>query len=390
MSVQTSLIAELENAVKAGTRDKRVETLRRVTDLFLDSADRFNDAQIDLFDDVLSHLIRRMETRALSELSKRLAPVENAPPEAIRILARDDAIVVAGPVLAQSARLTSEDLIDIAQTKSRAHLLAISERTHLEEDVTDALLSRADGEIANKLAKNAGARFSDTGFTTLIKHAEADERLAKRIGLRLDLPLRLLRQLLLIATEAVRSWLLINAPHESKAEIERVVTSIANELSKEATAPRDFSRAQDLVAAMQQRHALNEAALINFAESQKYEEMVAALTALTSAPLQIIAAVVRSSRHDGILVACKAAKLKWRTVEAILKFRFSHHEVSDLELAQAKADFIILSQITAERTLRFWKAKNTLSLSNGAARYPRATSRRAAPSTQSIKPTQPN
>jgi uncharacterized protein (DUF2336 family) len=359
MSVHTSLIAELENAVKTGTRDKRVETLRRVTDLFLDSADRFNAAQIDLFDDVLSHLIRRMETRALSELSKRLAPVENAPPEAIRILARDDAIVVAGPVLAQSARLTSEDLIDIAHTKSRAHLLAISERTHLEENVTDALLSHADGEIANKLAKNAGARFSETGFTTLIKQAEADERLAKRIGLRLDLPLRLLRQLLLIATEAVRSWLLMNAPLESKAEIERVVTSIASELSKEATAPRDFSRAQDLVAAMQQRHALNEAALISFAESQKYEEMVAALTALTSAPLQIIAAVIRSSRHDGILVACKAAKLKWRTVEAILKFRFSHHEVSDLELAQAKADFIILSQITAERTLRFWKARST-------------------------------
>jgi uncharacterized protein (DUF2336 family) len=357
MSVHTSLIAELENAINVGTRDTRVETLRRVTDLFLDSADRFNDAQIDLFDDVLCHLIRRMETKALSELSKRLAPVENAPPEVIQKLARDDAIVVAGPVLAQSTRLTSKDLIDIANTKSRAHLLAISERTYLDEDVTDCLLSRADGEIANKLAKNAGARFSESGFTTLIKHAEADEKLAKKIGLRLDLPLRLLRQLLLIATEAVRSWLLLNAPAESKAEIERVVTSIANELSNEATSPRDYSRAQDLVAAMQQRNALNEAALLSFAESQKYEEMVAALTALTSAPLQIIAAVMKSSRHDGILVACKAVKLKWRTAEAILKYRFSHHKVSDLELVQAKADFIILSQVSAERTLRFWKAR---------------------------------
>jgi uncharacterized protein (DUF2336 family) len=357
MSVHTSLIAELENAISVGTRDRRVETLRRATDLFLDSADRFNDAQIDLFDDVLCHLIKRMETRALSELSKRLAPVENAPPEVIQKLARDDAIIVAGPVLAQSARLTSKDLIDIASTKSRAHLLAISERTYLEEDVTDCLLSHADGELANKLAKNAGARFSESGFTALIKHAEADEKLAKKIGLRLDLPLRLLRQLLLIATEAVRSWLLLNAPAESKAEIERVITNIANELSNEATSPRDYSRAQDLVATMQQRNALNEAALLGFAESQKYEEMVAALTALTSAPLQIIAAVMKSSRHDGILVACKAVKLKWRTVEAILKYRFSHHNVSDLELAQAKADFIILSQVTAERALRFWKAR---------------------------------
>jgi uncharacterized protein (DUF2336 family) len=357
MSVHTSLIAELESAISVGTRDRRVETLRRVTDLFLDSSDRFNDGQIELFDDVLCHLIKRMETRALSELSKRLAPVENAPPEIIQKLARDDAIVVAGPVLAQSARLTSKDLIDIANTKSRAHLLAITERIYLEEDVTDCLLSHADGEIANKLAKNAGARFSDSGFTTLIKYAEADEKLAKKIGLRLDLPLRLLRQLLLIATDAVRSWLLLNAPAESKGEIERVVTSIANELSNEATSPRDYSRAQDLVAAMQQRNMLNEAALLSFAEAQKYEETVAALTALTSAPLQIIAAVMKSSRHDGILVACKAVKLKWRTVEAILKHRFSHHNVSDLEFTQAKADFIILSQVTAERTLRFWKAR---------------------------------
>ena len=359
MSVQSSLIAELETVIKVGTRDSRVETLRRVTDLFLDSADRFNDAQIDVFDDVLSHLIKRMETRALSELSRRLAPVENAPPEVIRTLAWDNSIIVAGPVLAQSTRLTSMDLVDIANTKGRAHRLAIAERTHLEEEVTDALLSHEDGEVANSLAKNAGARFSETGFTTLIKHAEADEQLAKKIGLRLDLPLRLLRQLLMIATEAVRSWLLLNAPLEAKGEIERVVTSIANELSKEAMAPRDYSRAQDLVAAMQQRNALTEAALLSFAESHKYEEMVAALTALTSAPLPTIAAVVRSSRYDGILVACKAVKLKWRTVEAILKYRFSHHIVSDLELARAKTDFITLSQVTAERTLRFWKARAT-------------------------------
>ena len=111
------------------------------------------------------------------------------------------------------------------------------------------------------------------------------------------------------------------------------------------------------MAATQQRNALNDAALFGFAESRKYEEMVAALTALTSAPLQIIAAVMRSSRHDGILLACKAAKIKWRAVEAILKCRFAHHTVSDLEIAQAKADFIILSQVAAERTLRFLKAR---------------------------------
>ena len=46
MDASGSLIAELEDAIRSGTRDKRVETLRRVTDLFLANSSRFNDDKI--------------------------------------------------------------------------------------------------------------------------------------------------------------------------------------------------------------------------------------------------------------------------------------------------------------------------------------------------------
>ena len=166
MDAHNSIIAELEAAISGNSKEKRVDTLRRVTDLFLCDADRFNDVQVEVFDDVLCHLIKRIETKALAELSARLAPVGNSPAELIRRLARNDDIVIAAPVLTQSARLTADDLIEIAQTKSQAHLLAISGRTQLDEAVTDQLLSHGDYEVAQKLARNAGARFSETGFTT--------------------------------------------------------------------------------------------------------------------------------------------------------------------------------------------------------------------------------
>jgi hypothetical protein len=63
-----SLIAELESAIDSGSKDKRVDALRRITDLFVADADRLNDQQIDVFDDVLNHLIKRIEGRALAEL----------------------------------------------------------------------------------------------------------------------------------------------------------------------------------------------------------------------------------------------------------------------------------------------------------------------------------
>ena len=357
MQTHSSLIADLEDAIRSGSRDRRVETLRRVTDLFLNDADRLNEAQVEVFDDVLCHLIKRIETRTLAELSSRLASIDNSPIELIRRLARHDEIVVAGPVLTQSARLTTRDLLEIAQTKSQAHLLAISGRALLEETVTDRLLSHGDCEVAHMLAGNAGARFSEAGLTTLVKSSEADDVLAMRIALRLDLPLRLLRELLSKATEAVRSWLLSHAPPETRHEIQRVLADVSNVVDREATAPRDFTGAQELVLGLHAQGELSEAVILEFANAQKYEEMVAGLSALCSAPIQLTAALMRSQHNDGLLVPCKAAGLKWPTVSAILKNRFAHHSMPDHELARAKGDYLMLSRATAERTLRFWQVR---------------------------------
>ena len=164
MDAGQSLIADLEDAIQSGSKDKRVETLRRITDLFVADADRLSDQQIDVFDDVLGHLIKRIEAKALAELSRRLGPINNAPIEVVRRLARDDNITVAEPILTTSLRLSDGDLIDIASSKTQAHLLAISARQRIGASVTDVLLQRGDREVLHKLAGNSGADFSVIGF----------------------------------------------------------------------------------------------------------------------------------------------------------------------------------------------------------------------------------
>ncbi len=211
-ATRSELLDELELAIQGGSAEKRLQTLRRVTDLFLGGADSFNDEQIGVFDDVLGHLIRKIEARALIELSVRLAPIDNAPIEAIRQLARHDAIAVAGPVLAESARLTTADLVEIAKTKGQGHLLAISGRRELGETVTDILLERGNRQVVHIVASNSTSSLSPNGHALLVKAAENDDILAEKAGRRLDIPLHLLRELLLKATEAVRARLLALAP----------------------------------------------------------------------------------------------------------------------------------------------------------------------------------
>lgn len=354
MSQAASVIEELENVLAAGSSDRRSEILRRVTDLFLGNAQSFSDAQVGVFDDVLAHLIRQVETKALAELGVRLAPVNNAPNGVIRTLARHDEISVAGPVLAQSPQLTDRDLVEIAGSKGQDHLVAISERKRLAAAVTDVLIQRGDTWVVRKLSQNHGATFSESSYETLATRAETDEELAENLGVRLDMPPQLLQNLVSRATEAVRARLLAVVPPEGQAAIQEVLASVSDKVMRKAAAPRDFSRAIAVIDKVQEQGRLNEVAIAGFAGDGKYEEMIAGLARLCVAPIDLIEKLMQNPRYDGVLVACKAAEFRWPTLNAILKARFTSYELSAAEMIQARADFIKLSVATARRMFRFW------------------------------------
>jgi uncharacterized protein (DUF2336 family) len=358
-----SLIAELENAIQSGSKDKRIDSLRRITDLFVADADRLNDQQIDVFDDVLSHLIKRIEGKALAELSRRLGPINNAPIEVVRQLARDDNISVAEPILAQSTRLGDEELVEIANSKAQAHLLAISARSRIGTSLTDALLHRGDRNVFHKLAGNSGANFSEDGFATLVKHSEADQQLAEKVGLRLDVPLRLFRELLLRATEAVRSRLLALAGSENREQIQRVLAAISEDTRNEAGLQNehDYAEAHARVLLMRSKGELKDATIFEFAKAGRYADMAAALSLLCGAPRQLVDNLLQNEHREAFLVPCKAAGLEWLTVRMILTCRSIGRTMSDPDLDRAQADYIKLSQTSAGRVLRFWQIKQTAS-----------------------------
>jgi uncharacterized protein (DUF2336 family) len=123
------------------------------------------------------------------------------------LLACDDVIEVASPVLTQAERLDTETLIQCAKTKNQEHLLAISRRKSLPESLTDVLVERGDQQVVLSTAKNGGARFSGRGFATLVRRSHCDEQLAACVGARPDLPPELFDKLLEVASEKVRAKL---------------------------------------------------------------------------------------------------------------------------------------------------------------------------------------
>jgi uncharacterized protein (DUF2336 family) len=352
-AVGRSLISELEYAVQNGSKSDRLDTLRKITDLFLTTSNRLNSEQIDVFDEVLGHLVKRLEARALKELSERLAPIENAPIGVIGTLARDDEITVAGPVLMSSQRLSNDDLIEIASSKGQAHLLAISARKALDAVVTDVLVQRGDIHVHRKLASSPDARFSEQGMSLLVQHAETDDSLTEKLGLRLDMPLHLLRQLLAKASEIVREKLLRLAPVSHRDDIQQILAGVGEELPDDQLARPDFEHAALVVQRMKQDGELDEVAVLQFAQGKQYAEAVEALSILCATPSDLLDRIFQSDRSEALIIPCRAAGLGWPTVRALLQTRSGGFLGPD-EVSELKNDYSRLSIATAQRVLRFW------------------------------------
>ena len=368
-----SIVDEVEAAINIGPPEKHLETIKRVTDLFLLSAGSYNGEQIKLFGDVLERLVKTIELRAIADVSARIALAEmstqlasaaQAPPAVIRHLARHDEIAIAGPVLTESARLSSEDLVEIAETKSEQHLLAISGRWWLKEIVTDVILARRYPSVSRRIINNPGARVSAAGFAIVVAQAESDPELAFETGVRVDLPTELRHHLLRNATETVRSRLLSGAPPHLFEEIRSAIAAVSEGISRELSNVRDFTAAKRFVALLKEKGELKEADLFRFATQRRYEETVAALAELSHSTIEVIRPLMQSVRDDGVLIPCKVAGLSWETLSAILDCRFASGSMGPHELAKAKAQFAKITPDNARRLLRFWQVRSSSSPSS--------------------------
>jgi uncharacterized protein (DUF2336 family) len=355
MGAPASLLPELEDVVQHGSPEKRAETLRRITTLFLDGADRFAPEHVALFDDVMGCLIEEIETKALAELARRIAPVVNAPADLVNTLAKNDDFAVAGPLLKQ-ARLDDADLRVIAQTKSQEHLLALSTRLGITEALSDILVARGDRDVARSIATNQQARLSEKAFTTLVERAGQDGVLAEKVGLRTDIPSRLFRELLIKATDVVQKRVLAQAKPETQAEIRRVLARVSNEVGARA-APRNYTAALETVRALNAQRKLSEVDVAEFANAGKYEETIAALATICVVPVEVVDRLMGGEQSDPVLILARSAGFGWPTVSAVINTRPGAKGTSTQALDVALENFERLSATTAQRVVRFWQVR---------------------------------
>ena len=193
----------------------------------------------------------------------------------------------------------------------------------------------------------------------MIKRAGQDGVLALKVGQRDDLSGEQLKDLLEGSIDIIRRRLFEVVKPARQAEIKRAMSEISG-VPEIVESRRDFAPAQFAILALHKAGSLNEAALLGFARTYKYEESVAALSAMSGVKIATLDRLIAGDRHDPILIVGKTIGLEWATVRALILLRLGPNRVpAPADIESARVNFARLMPSTAERVVNFWQTKQS-------------------------------
>ena len=349
------LLNDLEQAFAQGTPETRVTALWHATDMLL--VGRYSEDQIWIFGEIIDRLAAELELQARAKLATLLSQSNNAPLQTIKTFAYDDEILVAGPVLRNSARLDEKDLIEAARSKSQQHLFAIAQRKSLTEAVTDVLVTRGDQRVAHAVARNEGARFSDKGFWNLVQRSENDSILAECVGVRKDIPRHVFLQLIAKASDVVKQRLASVAPAASD-QIQHAVADATGAIhAKFGPASKQYFAARRRVMELHQSGELDENELYAFVRAKKFEETTVAFSLLCGVSSDVAERALIEDTPEMVLILGKSAGFSWKTVQALIVMRAGDKGIAMDDMDNAFAKFCRLSTTAAKKVISFFEAR---------------------------------
>jgi uncharacterized protein (DUF2336 family) len=357
MAEYRSFLADLEDAVANGTAESCLRALWHATDVLI--AGSYSEEQISTFGEIIGCLAEEIEISARARLASKLAASNNAPLAVVRILASDDSIEVAGPILHQSERIDTQTLIACATNKGQEHLLAITKRNSIPESVTDVLVIRGSKEVVTSIARNSGARFSNAGFLHLVRRSEGDLILTECVGIRRDIPRHLFHQLISKASDEVKTKLARSHP-EMASEIHSIVADATGPIhARFGPASKNYFTARRTVAKLYQGGELTEDKLFEFAHSLKFNETAVALSLLCSVPIDVVERALVDKNRESLLILAKALGFSWTTTMSLLFLGAPNYRITAGDLDRMKIDFLKLNVDTCLRVLAVYRSRKT-------------------------------
>ena len=350
---RATLVADLVSLAQEPTSEKRVELLRRITDAYIDQADKCTAAERYLFNEVVSALVDKVSSAVRANTSAKLARLPVFSSELAGKLAKDADIDVARPIIRDYKGLPEHILVDVAKTGSQAHLSALAGRPALTPPVSDVVVARGDDKTVKILAANRGAQFSDFGMQSLIDKSEGDADLQALIVAREGLPLTAIARLLPLISDELASRL-----REVSVRIDDV--AIEKHLGDWVIERQHNVHRTDAYIKSIRNGDLN--------PNDVVREVVA--TGRLFDATTVVASVLELDRFftfntiatgkvQSALLLLRAVELSWPVAEAFINLRIAKAGILEYEAPPTREDYFCIDVGAAQRVVRFMKVRRT-------------------------------
>ena len=301
-------VENLVDVARSGRREDRSALAEAIGELCLKTGRNLSNKEKALAYDIISALIRDVESQVRAALSHQLADQKDAPHSLIVTLA-NDIIEVARPVIMRSVVLQDNDLIDMIVSKAESHQVAVAQRESLPQNVTESLVRTENSSVIAAALSNTGAQFSERVLEDVVGLSREHEGLQGLLIQRQELSTAQARKMYEFVGQAMRKGLeekIVASGSDVEMDIEQVVDqAIAEALEQEdflshldqpdghneTAGSRLRPHPRQLVGALQQNDLF------------RFEELFQELTDLTE---QGATRVLYDSGPEAIAIACKA------------------------------------------------------------------------------------
>lgn len=354
------MLNELTQIAAERSPEKRVELLRRVTDLYIDGLGQHTDAENYLFDDIMTKIVDRIPREDKIHTAVHLSALPDAPRGTMVRLAKDEDFDVARPVLQGSTALTDDDLVRLAASIPSHHLTAIAARSTLVEKITDVLVERGDRNVALALSANHGARFSEGGMSQLIGRSADDVDLQVLLVDRPDLSEKAITKLLPLISQKLAEKLAERGYDVGDAVAPEFIENVRAQF-KDALRERrdDIDELSRMIESVRAGKLTLTAAIETLAFKDRLVDIAAVVSAMADLERNQTFAILAHSQMQSVLVLLRSLDLPWTTVHKVLALR-SRKLKQPYAADELQRDYAAIELALAQRVIRFLKVRQSL------------------------------
>lgn len=347
------LIREIKAAIASGDHVYQSAVVVRSADALTRRWSRLSPQDKPGFDRLLAGLLHQVDEAARITFAKCLTPLRRAPPLTTNVLACDQSIQVAGPLLEACPSFDEDWLLEIILACGDLHRCAVARRPALSSSLCDVLLRCESPKVSAVLLSNPGANITSEAVPTLMRMAARYENIAVALGARVDLQSSDRVKLAELARSRAYSCLACDAVFDEVAS-QHLLHAISQIFAAPVTPERAarFAGVAMIAGDVFGRKQVASARLERWIDARRVEDVLAALARDAGLPWMNIIACYDAIDPRGLAVVLRGLDHPWSVLKAVLRARHAG-SISEAVLGTSYRLYADLSAASARRIAQY-------------------------------------